>query len=225
MSRLFLSKLRMETARTGEAEAGGAGARGRVCTRADDHPQPPGGEPGVSFVFMRSILTEIYLCHPCSCQLRMELRMETPGKVRLGRLGPQSFFGELAIMSAQTAGDGGGGAGMGCSLRTRSVVSRAPCHFHVLTKHDVDELRAELPPLEHVSGADPSFVYIYSSPLCLGFTYVSHVSCLSRNYGYGDACTGDAPGRAGGGVSRAERAGCIGGGGGGRAQWSAGRCQ
>jgi hypothetical protein len=97
--------------------------------------------------------------------------METPGKVRLGRLGPQSFFGELAIMSAQTAGDGGGGAGMGCSLRTRSVVSRAPCHFHVLTKHDVDELRAELPPLEHVSGADPSFVYIavhfvWDLPMC-----------------------------------------------------------
>eukprot|EP01047_Picozoa_sp_COSAG01_P006700 COSAG01_NODE_246_length_20450_cov_195.166822_13_plen_158_part_00 len=89
--------------------------------------------------------------------LVMKLRMET--QVRLGRLGPQSFFGELAIMSAQTAG-GGGGAGMGCGLRTRSVVSRGPCHFHVLTKHAVDELRAELPPLERVSG-DACHKYVY----------------------------------------------------------------
>lgn len=62
--------------------------------------------------------------------------------VRLGRLGSQSFFGERAVMRR--------GNGLRRGVRTRTVVSRTACRFHVLHKRAVDALRAEIPVLENI---------------------------------------------------------------------------
>lgn len=62
--------------------------------------------------------------------------------VRLGRLGPKAFFGERAVMTR--------GNGKRRGVRTRTIVSRSACHFHVLRKHDLDRLRNEIPPLNMV---------------------------------------------------------------------------
>ena len=61
---------------------------------------------------------------------------------RLGRLGPKAFFGERAVMTR--------GNGKRRGVRTRTIVSRSACHFHVLKKHDLDRLRSEIPPLNMV---------------------------------------------------------------------------
>ena len=58
---------------------------------------------------------------------------------RLGRLGKNAYFGEQAVMAR--------GNGLKRGLRTRSVVSRNVCKFHVLSKASLDKLRAEVPML------------------------------------------------------------------------------
>ena len=60
--------------------------------------------------------------------------------VRLGRLGVNAFFGELGTFSR--------GNGQKRGVRTRTVVSRSACHFHVLRKRSLDALRAEIPVLD-----------------------------------------------------------------------------
>ena len=60
--------------------------------------------------------------------------------VRLGRLGVNAFFGELGTFSR--------GNGQKRGVRTRTVVSRCACHFHVLHKRSLDALRAEIPVLD-----------------------------------------------------------------------------
>ena len=57
--------------------------------------------------------------------------------MRLGRLGVDSYFGEQAVMSR--------GNGMRRGVRTRSVMSRTPCQFHVLAKEHLDNLRQQIP--------------------------------------------------------------------------------
>ena len=57
--------------------------------------------------------------------------------MRLGRLGADSYFGEQAVMSR--------GNGLHRGVRTRSVVARTPCQFHVLAKEHLDNLRQEIP--------------------------------------------------------------------------------
>jgi len=62
--------------------------------------------------------------------------------VRIGRLGAGGFFGEQAVMAR--------GNGLRRGVRVRTVVSRALCHFHVLHKRSLDELRLEIPALQSV---------------------------------------------------------------------------
>lgn len=62
--------------------------------------------------------------------------------LRLGRLGVDSYFGEQAVMSR--------GNGMRRGIRIRSVMSRTPCQFHVLSKEGLDNLREEIPLLNGV---------------------------------------------------------------------------
>ena len=59
--------------------------------------------------------------------------------VRLGRLGPGSFFGERAILAR--------GNGWHNGVRTRTVVSRNACRFYILSKRSVDNLRQQIVPL------------------------------------------------------------------------------
>ena len=59
--------------------------------------------------------------------------------MRLGRLGKNAYFGEQAVMRR--------GNGMKRGVRTRSVVTRNACKFHVISKATLDELRAEIPVL------------------------------------------------------------------------------
>ena len=59
--------------------------------------------------------------------------------LRLGCLGKNAYFGEQSVM--------GRGNGLKRGVRTRSVVTRNACRFHVLSKASLDELRAEIPML------------------------------------------------------------------------------
>ena len=60
--------------------------------------------------------------------------------VRLGRLGPGSFFGERAILAR--------GNGWQNGVRSRTVVSRNECRFYILAKRSVDNLRQQIPSLD-----------------------------------------------------------------------------
>jgi CRP-like cAMP-binding protein len=59
-------------------------------------------------------------------------------KLRLGRLGPRCFFGELAVMSNAH----------NSQVRVRTVVARTTCHLNVLSKETLDQLRMDYASLD-----------------------------------------------------------------------------
>jgi hypothetical protein len=71
--------------------------------------------------------------------------------MRLGRLGVDSYFGEQAVMTR--------GNGLRRGVRTRSVVSRNQCQFHVLSKASLDALREEIPILNGVVATVEEYGY------------------------------------------------------------------
>lgn len=65
--------------------------------------------------------------------------------VRLGRLGPRGFFGEMGVMRVQCSRSDIGAAK---SVRTRTVVAATNCELLTLLRADLDELREQYDDLE-----------------------------------------------------------------------------
>ena len=96
---------------------------------------------------------EVDIYRPTKHKSSTEVEEETQAKldwrtglgVRLGRLGSGAHFGERAVMSR-----GRKSAVRGRGVRQRTVVTRSTCHFYVLHKTSLDELRKHIPLLETI---------------------------------------------------------------------------